>query len=291
VFTQALALNIFLMLKCHTRGVHQNKQKNMFKKIISNLSFSPALVGQLGFYAKRLRKEDATRRLALIFVVLALIVQSLAVFQPAESANASNLSDTVTDDLESPLIVKTKTSANLSQGFIDASKVTAKAGDQISYTIKIENTGLNSTSSRLEDNLLDVLEYATLIDNGGGLLDKTTGILSWPDIKLEPKDIQTRTIVVKLLDSIPITAQGSSNFTSFDCTITNTFGNSIDIKVDCPAPKIVEQIATELPKTGPTENILFACIILAIAAYFYARTRQLEKEIHIIRNNFNAGTI
>jgi len=263
----------------------------MFKKIISNLSFSPALVGQLGFYAKRLRKEDATRRLALIFVILTLIVQSLAVFQPAESANASNSSDTATDDLGSSLIIKTKTSSNLSQGFIDASKVTAKAGDQISYTLKIENTGLNSTSSRLEDNLLDVLEYATLIDNGGGSLDKTTGILSWPDIKLEPKGIQTRTIVVKLLDSTPITAQGSNNFTSFDCIITNTFGNSIDIKVDCPTPKIVEQIATELPKTGPTENILFACIILAIATYFYARTRQLEKEIHIIRNNFNTGTI
>lgn len=65
----------------------------MFRKIVSQLSFSPALVGQLGFYAKRLRKEEATRRLGLLFVVLALVVQSLAVFQPPEAANAASNND------------------------------------------------------------------------------------------------------------------------------------------------------------------------------------------------------
>ncbi len=65
----------------------------MFKKIVSQLSFSPALVSQLGFYARRLRKEQTTRRLGLIFVALALVVQSLVVFQPPEAANASNNND------------------------------------------------------------------------------------------------------------------------------------------------------------------------------------------------------
>jgi hypothetical protein len=67
----------------------------MFKKIVSQLSFSPALVAQLGFYAKRLRKEQATRRMGLIFVALALVVQSLVVFQGPQSANASNGNDFV----------------------------------------------------------------------------------------------------------------------------------------------------------------------------------------------------
>ncbi len=71
----------------------------MFKKIVSQLSFSPALVGQLGFYAKRLRKEQATRRLGLIFVALALVVQSLVVFQPPEAANASSNNDFVAGGL------------------------------------------------------------------------------------------------------------------------------------------------------------------------------------------------
>ena len=65
----------------------------MFRKIVSNLAFSPALVGQLGFYAKRLKKEEATRRVGLIFTALALIVQSFAVFSPPEPVNASSPSD------------------------------------------------------------------------------------------------------------------------------------------------------------------------------------------------------
>ena len=67
----------------------------MFRKIVSNLAFSSALVGQLSFYAKRLRKEEVTRRLGLIFTALALVVQSLAVFSPPEAANASSSADFV----------------------------------------------------------------------------------------------------------------------------------------------------------------------------------------------------
>jgi hypothetical protein len=418
----------------------------MFRKIISNLPFSPALVGQLGFYAKRLHKEEVTRRLGLIFVALAIIVQSLTVFQPSESANASSANDMVPGGIGSsidnylapydanakyikdvmnyagitreeilatkyttlkvgdilswgfsphfsyedgerqysitnsngvqvttvyskplklligpnaeisawvgysknigwfainqgcgnlltkteplpppppkcivnsellandknckpcpgnstlwisdqacvPNIIKSKNATNTSQGFIDATSVTAKAGDQISYTITIENTGLKPISTKLADNLLDTLEYATLFDNGGGTFNETTGALSWPDIYLSPNDKQTRTFVIRLLDTIPATARGASNETSYDCIITNTFGNSVSVKVDCPTPKVIEKVVTELPKTGPTENLIFAGVILAITAYFYARTRQVKREIRLIRRDINVGTI
>lgn len=422
----------------------------MFRKIVSNLPFSPTLIGQLGFYAKRLRKEEATRRLGLIFVALALVVQSLAVFQPPESANASNPTDmvagglglganrslnnflhpydantkylkdtmnyvgitreeiaaakftsfkvgeklswgyapkysyaqgerqysipnsqgqTVTTVYSRPLdipfssttsiwgwvghsqsvgwfaimqscgnlvtnivpppppppvcivnaqilasdeecrpcpgneslwindaacipnIVKSKTATNTSKGFIDAATITAHTSDQISYTISVENTGLNTDTVKLDEHLADVLEYATIIDKGGGTLDETTKILSWPDISLESGGKQSRTFVVRLHDAIPATARGASEPSSYDCKMTNTFGNSIDIPVDCPTPKIVEKVVTELPHTGPTENMIFGGIVLAIATYFYARTRQVKKEIRLIRKNTNTGAI
>ena len=462
----------------------------MFKKIVSNLPFSPALVGQLGFYAKRLRKEEMTRRLGLIFVALALIVQSIAVFQPPESANASNQSDMVngglgnslnnflspydsntkhikdvmnyagitrdeiaaaklttfkvnkklswgfvskfsyaqgereheindkngkqvttiysrplalwngadvsvkawvghsekmgwfaimqacgnlvTDSVPTiqkpekpaeckpgipvgdarcvdkpkeckpgipvgdsrcvdkpekpdvpkctlnsnllasdenckpcpgqetlwidspsciPNIIKSKTAVNASQGFIPASSVVAKANDQISYTVTIENTGLDTANTKVEDNIADVLEYSTLIENGGGTLNTTTGILSWPDINLKPKSKQTRTFVVKLPSVIPATAKGASEGTSYDCNMINTFGNSISIKVDCPGPKVIEQVVTQLPVTGPTENMTFIGIVAAVATYFYARSRQVKKEVKLIRRDASSGTI
>lgn len=84
------------MLK-YTTEVYLNKKQGpaMFKKIISSLPFSPALVGQLSFYAKRLKKEEATRKIGLIFTALALVVQSFAVFQPPEAANASSTNDLI----------------------------------------------------------------------------------------------------------------------------------------------------------------------------------------------------
>ena len=53
------------------------------------------MIHSLGFYAKRLRKEEATRKIGLILTALALIVQSFTVFSPPESANAADSSDLI----------------------------------------------------------------------------------------------------------------------------------------------------------------------------------------------------
>ena len=407
----------------------------MFRKIVSNLSFSPALVGQLGFYAKRLRKEEATRKMGLVFVALALVVQGLAVFQPPESANASSTNDFVPGGLglganrsldnflrpydansnnlkdvmnyvgitrdeiaaaqftswrtpgtlswgfqprfsaaqgERPVqitgtsgnvittvyarpmtlfdgnvaiygwvgnsakigwfavmqacgnlvtktvppppviptppvvpkppviptpppvitnIVQSKTAINISQNSVDASTVTARAGDQISYTISFENKGTATSTVKFDDHLQDVLEYATLTDPGGGTFDKTTQILSWPSVTLAPAEKQSRTFTTRVLDTIPVTAQGTSDPTSYDCRMMNVFGNAVTINVDCAPPKVVEKVVNQLPHTGPTENMIFAGVVLGVVTYFYARTRQVNKEIRLIRRDLNAGTI
>lgn len=266
----------------------------MFKKIVSNLPFSPALIGQLGIYAKKIRKEKAVRRLTLAFVVLVLIVQAFIILQPPTPTDASSSSSSlqcVSTANSSCNVTKSETAVNTSQGFIDASKVIAKAGDQISYTITVRNPGSASISTALEDNLSDLIEYSTVIDNGGGTLNPTTGFLAWPNIQLNGGETQTRTFAIRLLDSIPSNAQGVNNTRSYDCIIANNFGDFININVDCPAPKIVEKITKELPKAGLIENLVFAFIILAASAYLSARSSQLEKETRIIRQNTNAGTI
>lgn len=386
----------------------------MFRKIVSSLPFSPAIVGQLSFYAKRLRKEEVTRRTALVFVALALVVQFFVVFFPPVSANASSPNDLVNGGLggslsnflaaydsnsrhlrdiinytgitrseiasakrstflpenrlswgllpkfsydqgerkhvikdsngklivtvysrplslwtgenskkdgwvgmsssmgwfavmnscgnlvtekvppttpETPNIIRSKSGTNASQGFVEASSVKAMPGDQISYTLTATNAGKQDQEVSLNDSLLDTLEYSELIDLGGGTLNSDSKILSWPDITLKPGETQTRTFVVRVFKLIPSTAKGASEPTSFDCLMTNTFGNSIGIKVDCPTEKIVEEVVSELPTTGPTENLIFAGIVLAVATYFYTRSKLLNKELRIIRQEVSIGTI
>ena len=72
----------------------------------------------------------------------------------------------------------------------------------------------------------------------------------------------------------------------------NTFGNNVRINVECPVQKvIVEQTVSQLPHTGPGENMIFAGVVFAVVSYFYARSRQVKKEVRLIRRDLNAGTI
>lgn len=192
----------------------------------------------------------------------------------------------------SPNINRSKTATNITQDLVDASTVTANAGDIIKYTIAIENNGNDTaTEVKLEEHLTDVLEYTNIVDSGGGSYDDVSKVLSWPSISLAQNTKQTRSFTVKVLENIPATAQGVSYDTSYDCIITNTFGNSVSINIACPAPKVIEQVIESLPVTGPRENILFSGIVLAVVVYFYARARQQVREIRLIRKDATMGTI
>ena len=62
----------------------------MFRKIVTELAFSPTLVGNLGYYVKTLRNEASRRQIGLIFTLLAVTVQLITVLAPPESANSNN---------------------------------------------------------------------------------------------------------------------------------------------------------------------------------------------------------
>lgn len=65
----------------------------MFRKIVSSLPFNPGLIHQLTFYAKRLHQEESVRRIGVIFTILALGVQLVAVLSPAQTTLATSTND------------------------------------------------------------------------------------------------------------------------------------------------------------------------------------------------------
>lgn len=67
----------------------------MFRKLVSDLSFSPSLVSQLGFYSRRLKKEKFIRKLGLLFAVLVVLLQSLVLLAPAKATLAASANDIV----------------------------------------------------------------------------------------------------------------------------------------------------------------------------------------------------
>lgn len=188
-------------------------------------------------------------------------------------------------------VLFTKKARNMTQADVDATTRVASASDRIVYVLTARNEGKDVASVDFDENLADVTEYAQVIDEGGGSYDNDAKTLSWPAVELQPGEVQARMFTVQLASTIPATARGNSDATSYDCRMINTFGNAVEINVDCPQVKAVESAVTELPQTGPTANLLLAGGLLAIVTYFYARSRQLNTEIRLIRRDINSKTI
>ena len=189
-----------------------------------------------------------------------------------------------------PETTQSKVGKNLTQN-TDASTVVAQASDRIEYTVYVENVGQVPASITIDEELTDVMEYATIQDNGGGTYNADTRVLSWGTISLQPDEKASRTFVVKVNDQIATTAQGQSEPSSYDCIMTNAFGNTVNVSVACEVPKVLEQTISELPSTGPTENMIFAGGLATVVTYFWARSQQMSKEVRLIRRDFNSGTI
>ncbi len=190
-----------------------------------------------------------------------------------------------------PIIVEGKSVRNLTQNIANADKTTANPGDKLEYTITAENIGFATANITMKEQLADVLEYSALWDRGGAQYIDQAKSLDWGQATIKPGEKQTRKFVVQILDNIPATPQGVGEPGSYDCILTNTYGNTVNVRVACPPPKLVEQTVKELPKTGPGENILFGGGLMTIVTFLYARSRQLGREVRLIRKQFNAGTI
>lgn len=187
-------------------------------------------------------------------------------------------------------VVYGKSGTNVTRG-ADASQTLARASDMLEYTISVENTGKATTTIDMVDNLNDALEYADLVDNGGGTFDADAQTLTWAQVELKPGQRESRTFTMQMKSTIPSTPIGISNSLSYDCVITNTFGNTLNTNVDCPPVKQIEQVVSVLPQTGAGDNMLVAGVAVAVVTFFYARSRQLKTEVRLVRRNFNAGTI
>lgn len=73
----------------------------MFKKLLSNLPFNPSLITQVSFYARRMKKESATRRAGFILIALTMVVQFFAVISPPQSSLADSNNDLIAGGITS----------------------------------------------------------------------------------------------------------------------------------------------------------------------------------------------
>lgn len=83
-----------------------------FNKLLSNLPFTPGLIGQVSFYAKRLHQEASVRRLGVMFVMLAMAIQVFAVIAPPQPSLAASSNDLVFGGVHSLAELNSAASSN-----------------------------------------------------------------------------------------------------------------------------------------------------------------------------------
>lgn len=284
----------------------------MFRKLVSSLPFSPALVGQLGFYARRLSREQNARRLGVIFTVLAFVVQALTLINPPDQTYAtaptnqcaynSALSKGDIDCRACPYnsavwIKSNSCNANVAL-LVDATNLSKNRkavqtvgdpDDRIQYNLQTRNIGSAKTNVVVQETVGDLLEYATIIDNGGGVFDPNTKTISWGTVALDRGQTDNRSFVIQLNSSFATTPQATDNPYSYDCVLTSSYGNMLNISLNCPLGKQVEGTIRHLPRIGPGANATFSFIVVVVVTYLYARSRQMNREMRIIRRDFNVG--
>ncbi|MBI5357428.1 hypothetical protein HZB74_01115 [Candidatus Saccharibacteria bacterium] len=184
----------------------------------------------------------------------------------------------------------TKDVKNITQNLEGKAAIESKvqAGDVIEYKLITANSNATEkTNYDVVDYVGDVLEYADLdksfLASQGGSFNETTNQVIWSKQTLPANGQLEKKFRVTLKNPIPGTNSPTQASTTFDCKISNKYGDEISLQVECPVLKTVET----LPNTGPGEAIGVSFTLTTFAGYFLARNKLLTKELGILRRSYS----
>lgn len=72
-----------------------------FKKLVTNLSFSPSLIGEVALYAKKLKKETRLRFIGVCTAIIAFALQLFIIWSPPEPINTAHPSNIIYGGIQS----------------------------------------------------------------------------------------------------------------------------------------------------------------------------------------------
>jgi hypothetical protein len=260
----------------------------VFRKIISHLPFSPALIVELSEYAKKIRREEKLRIIGSIIVIALVALQIIITIYPPNSHDTAQLSNRLSPSINTEELAVSISSTNITQGNVKASTVKAQPGDKITYHLTLQGNQSDSKLATFAVSISDLLEYASLSDTNSGEFDQNSGILYWEPVEISPGETQVRSF--SALIKSPISPNPVSNGQSYDCAVEIVFANHKNASaIQCPLIKTVETITSSLPKTNNLTSLWIGIILLSVVLYLLARARQLRHEVKIIRHDINTG--
>jgi hypothetical protein len=191
---------------------------------------------------------------------------------------------------EDARVVLSKSVANITKGG-DANNTTVGNDETIEFKLVTQN--VSSTDYKNyngQDYLGSILQYADLADSSQVTLQDMTldpqNNLHWTIPNLAAGTSDVKTLRFKIKNPIPVTNSPSKLSPDYSCSITNSYGNSVTVNVNCPTAKVVEQTSKSLPNTGPGTSLTIAAAIAALAGYLFSRSRIMARELLIVRDEY-----
>ena len=181
-------------------------------------------------------------------------------------------------------VVMSKSVTNTTQGGVDATTKSANAGDVLAFKLKTQNvTASDYQNYSGRDDFSSVLQYADVVDSTElskqGIVLDNNHFLNWTTLNLKANTTETKIVTVKVKNPLP--AQTATN-----CMVTNTYGNQVTVKLNCPVttttpPTPPPAATTSLPNTGPGTTVAIAFVVATAAGYFLSRSRLMAHELEI----------
>jgi hypothetical protein len=214
---------------------------------------------------------------------------------PAQTSQSCQLTETIVRTTTPQARITTdKTVENITKNISDANGTTAAPGDQLRYTIIINNSGdADYKDLKLEgdygESINDILEYATLADLGDAKYNNQTNFLTWDEVDVPAGATIKKTFVVQVKNPLPTTPASASDPLSYDFNMQNEYGRMVVVHLNKPVTKIIEQSVKELPNTGPGTSLIISALATMIVGYFFYRGRLLSRELEIVHHSYRAG--
>ena len=209
----------------------------------------------------------------------------------SSTTNASNADQpciSLTDEAETNAIPIQYTTVQLNDDDSSQTQTTkAQSGDSLEFNFHLSNESASSEENTISVGVADLLEYAEITELHGGSLDEETSTVTWSNLDTSTSNELQQSFLATIRDPLPSTPVAATNPRSFNNKIELGYGNNISVELPSNFTKNVESVTAKLPHLSTAQGLSAAIFVLLTSSYFYARSRVIDKELTLIRDEFS----